>query len=175
MSIHKSNCHIVGNNMSRLMCFWFSETVNLSTHNRCFSWEIRKLIISYTLLTEGLSVWVEKRLGWCAASSELWLLANATRTHISSPCSFVVLLFCTSSSSEISKSCWSSDTMAVSQPIKIQRLFHSEQPRPIQWNQTSDVHRGSTLMMWRWRHRSYANTLTNTCDCSETNGYWIPQ
>ena len=42
----------------------------------------------------------------------------------------------------------------------------------IPWNQTTDVHRGSTLItlvitwrwryiMWRWRHRNHVNTITS--------------
>ena len=37
----------------------------------------------------------------------------------------------------------------------------SELPQPIPWNQTSDVHRGSTLITWRWRHRNHANTIAS--------------
>ena len=44
----------------------------------------------------------------------------------------------------------------------------SELPRPIAWNQTSDVHRGSTSITWRWRyitwclsHRNHAHTITS--------------
>ena len=47
--------------------------------------------------------------------------------------------------------------------------------RGISWMQTSDVHRGSTLITWRWRyitwrcrHRNHANTITSAivkCMC----------
>ena len=40
-------------------------------------------------------------------------------------------------------------------------LYHSELPLAIPWNQTSDVHRGSTLITWRRRHRNRANTITS--------------
>ena len=39
--------------------------------------------------------------------------------------------------------------------------YQSELPRPIPWNQTSDVHRGSNLITWHWRHRNHANTITS--------------
>ena len=32
------------------------ETVLLSTHNICFDWEIRKIIVSYALLSGGLDI-----------------------------------------------------------------------------------------------------------------------
>ena len=41
--------YVVGAQKNRLI-----ETVLLNTHNRCFGWEIRKLIFWYTLFTKGL-------------------------------------------------------------------------------------------------------------------------
>ena len=43
----------------------------------------------------------------------------------------------------------------------------SELPRPIPWNQTSDEHRGTTLITWRWRYRNHAK-YNIKFDCSET-------
>ena len=58
--------------------------------------------------------------------------------------------------------------------INVPTLYHSELPRPIPWNQTSDVHRGSALITcrrryitWRWRYRNHANTITSV----KTNGF----
>ena len=44
----------------------------------------------------------------------------------------------------------------------------SELPRPIPWNQTPDVHRWSTLLRWRWRHRNHANKITRVIAAKQT-------
>ena len=58
----------------------------------------------------------------------------------------------------------------------------SELPLPIPWNRTSDVHRGSTLIMWRWRyitwrwhHRNHANTIISIIEAKQTviNEFYI--
>ena len=51
----------------------------------------------------------------------------------------------------------------------------SKLPRPIPWNQTSDVHRGFTLITWcwryitwHWRQRSHTNTITSVIAAKQT-------
>ena len=55
-------------------------------------------------------------------------------------------------------------------------LYHQDKHQPAQleltqlipWNPTSDVHRWSTLITWRWSHRNNANTITNVIAVKQT-------
>ena len=54
-------------------------------------------------------------------------------------------------------------------------IFSSKLPRPVPWNKISDVHRGSTLITWRWRyitwrwrHSNHANTITRVIAAKQT-------
>ena len=46
--------------------------------------------------------------------------------------------------------------------------LQSELTRPISCNQASDVHRGSTLITWRWRHRNHDNTIASVIAVKQT-------
>ena len=60
-------------------------------------------------------------------------------------------------------------------PIYSYNSNQSELSRTIPWNQTSDVHRRSTLITWRWRyitwrlcHRNHANTIPSAIEAKLT-------
>ena len=52
--------------------------------------------------------------------------------------------------------------------LAVMWLSQSELLRPIAYNQTSDVHRGSALITRRWRHRTHANTITSVNAAKQT-------
>ena len=59
--------------------------------------------------------------------------------------------------------------------VNLHHYFQSELSRPIPWNQTADVHRRSTFIMWHlgyitwcWHHRNHANTITSVIAAKQT-------